>query len=320
MTFEGSSEIAIYQPIDGSIDLEVRIDNESMWLTRHQLAVLYGRDVKTIGKHIANARREELSGTPVVAKFATTAADGKKYNTEHYNLDVVLSVGYRVKSPEGVRFRTWANDVIRHHLERKYKGRAEASEQQLAEIGAIINVLSRSTEVHVAGVAEVLNGYLPGLTLLRDFDDGHIAIRPETVPAWKLTIEEARDVIRQIQTAFPQDRLLGHERGEMLEGIIAAIYQQFGGVDLYPTVEEKAAHLLYFVVKDHPLTDGNKRCGAALFIAFLDHNNALLDRDGNPRISNSALATITLLVAMSQANEKQLITALIMRMTSGVSE
>ncbi|WP_413335056.1 RhuM family protein [Brevibacterium sp. GP-SGM9] len=305
-----SDSIELYITKDGNTSLEVRTDAETVWVTRHQLAVLYGRDVKTIGKHVANALREELADSPVVAKFATTAADGKTYQVEHYDLDMVLSIGYRVKSAEGVHFRRWANDALRRYA---IDGVA-LNERRLSEIGKIVNVLARSDDEVVAGVADVLLTYIPSLTLLRDFDLGHIDPLPEAEPAWALSLEEARNIIWRLAQEFPNDRLFGKERNEGLEAAIGAIYQGFGNQELYPTVEEKAANLLYFIVKDHPLADGNKRSAAALFITFLDRNNALVNGDGSTRVANNALAALTLLVAMSDPQERDLMIALIKRM------
>lgn len=305
-----NDSIEIFQSGDGGIQLDVRTSAGAVWLTRHQLATLYGRDIKTIGKHVANAQREELADTAVVAKFATTASDGKTYQVEHFDLDMVLSVGYRVKSTEGVRFRRWANDVLRRYA---VEG-AALNEQRLSEIGKIVTVLARSRDELLAGVADVLSDYMPSLALLRDFDEGNIESLPAAVPAWILTLDEARSIIDRLAQEFPDDRLLGKERGDALDAVIGAIYQGFGDQELYPTVEEKAANLLYFVVKDHPLADGNKRSAAALFITFLDRNNALLNSDGSMRIAHNALAAITLLVAMSDPTEKDLMVALIIRM------
>ncbi|GAA1542040.1 virulence protein RhuM/Fic/DOC family protein [Brevibacterium picturae] len=305
-----NDSIEIFQSGDGGIQLDVRTAAGAVWLTRHQLATLYGRDIKTIGKHVANAQREELADTAVVAKFATTASDGKTYQVEHFDLDMVLSVGYRVKSTEGVRFRRWANDVLRRYA---VEG-AALNEQRLSEIGKIVTVLARSSDELLAGVADVLSDYMPSLALLRDFDEGNIESLPAAVPAWILTLDEARSIIDRLAQEFPDDRLLGKERGDALDAVIGAIYQGFGDQELYPTVEEKAANLLYFVVKDHPLADGNKRSAAALFITFLDRNNALLNSDGSMRIAHNALAAITLLVAMSDPTEKDLMVALIIRM------
>lgn len=305
-----AQRVELYESANGGFELAVRADADSVWLTRAQLAELFARDVKTIGKHIANARREELDGIAVVAKYATTAADGKTYQVEHYNLDMVLSVGYRVKSPEGVHFRRWANNVLTRYV---LEGVA-SNERRLHQLGAIIHVLSRSTDELVAGVAEVVARYLPSLRALRDYDEGEIPVVDGDEPTWALTYDEARTVIDEVGAEFPADALFGGERGDALRGVVATIYQGFGGVDLYPTVQEKAANLLYLVVKDHPLTDGNKRSAAALFVHFLARNNVLDGARGVARISNNALAAITLMVAMSDPKEKELMIALLVSM------
>jgi len=303
-------DVELYRSANGLVELAVKTDGETVWLSRVQLATLFARDVKTIGKHVANARREELEGIPVVAKFATTATDAKVYQVEHYNIDMVLSVGYRVKSAEGIHFRRWATQVLRRYL---LDGVA-LDARRLEQLGSIVQVLARSTDELVAGVAEVVERYLPSLRTLRAYDEGEIEPGDGTPPTWALTYDEARTVIDQVGAAFPADTLFGGERGGSLRSVIATIYQGFGGVELYPTVQTQAANLLYLVVKDHPLTDGNKRSAAALFVHFLARNNALDDAQGVPRISNNALAAITLMVAMSDPREKDLMIALIVSM------
>lgn len=307
------SNMELYESASGDVVLEVRSDADTVWLTRQQIASLFGRDVKTIGKHIANARREELEGMPTVAKFATVQTEGERQVTrdvEYLNLDLILSVGYRVKSPEGVRFRKWANDVLRRYL---IDG-AAINERRLAELGQVVSILSRSSDQLASGIAEVVSAYLPGLVLLHDYDEGSVETSPNTVPTWQLTLIEARKIIATVVAEFPNDALAGRERGDSLEGIIAAVYQGFGGQDVYPTAEEKAAHLLYFVVKDHPLADGNKRSAAALFVSFLARNELLYDEQGTARVTSSALAAITLLVASSDPKEKDLMISLIVKM------
>lgn len=307
-----SPAVELYRSASGDVELSVRTDGETAWLSRAQIAALFGRDVKTIGKHLANARREELAGLPVVAKFATTAADGKSYQVEHYNIDMVLSVGYRVKSAEGIHFRRWASDVLRRYV---LEGHA-IDERRLLELGSIVQVLSRSSDELVAGVAEVVERYLPSLRALRAYDNGEIEQVAGTAPTWQLAYDEARSVIDRVAAEFPADTLFGGERGDALRGVIATIYQGFGGVELYPTVQSKAANLLYLVIKDHPLTDGNKRSAAALFVHFLQQNGALYTAGGVSRISNNALAAITLMVAMSDPKEKELMIALVISMLS----
>jgi len=303
-------DVELYRSANGLVELAVKTDGETVWLSRVQLATLFARDVKTIGKHVANARREELEEIPVVAKFATTATDAKVYQVEHYNIDMVLSVGYRVKSAEGIHFRRWATQVLRRYL---LDGVA-LDARRLKQLGSIVQVLARSTDELVAGVAEVVERYLPSLRTLRAYDEGEIEPGDGTPPTWALTYDEARTVIDRVGAEFPADTLFGGERGGSLRSVIATIYQGFSGVELYPTVQAQAANLLYLVVKDHPLTDGNKRSAAALFVHFLARNNALDDAQGVPRISNNALAAITLMVAMSDPREKDLMIALIVSM------
>lgn len=314
-----SDVIALYESPDGSVRLDVHTDGDTVWLTRQQMAALFGRDVKTIGKHIASAKREELAGSATVAKFATVQREGRRLverQMEHYNLDMILSVGYRVKSAEGIRFRHWANDVLKRYL---IEG-AVINQRRLNAIGKVVRILSRSTDPLVAGAADVLSAYLPSLRLLRDYDAGEISASPRATPRWTLTIGEAREVIAGLRSAFPEDDLLGNERGGGLEAVIGSIYQSFGGHDLYPTVEEKAANLLYLTVKDHPLADGDKRTAAALFMTFLDRNGMAADGSGTARISGDALTALTLMVSMSRPEEKDMMVALAMRMIDGKGE
>lgn len=310
-----NDSIELYESADGHVRLAVRADVDTVWLTQQQLAALFGRDVTVIRRHIANARREELADSPTSAKFALVQQEGQRTverEVEHYNLDMILSVGYRVKSAEGVRFRRWATQVLKQYL---LEG-AAINERRLQELGQVVQILARSRDELVAGVADVLSEYLPGLTLLRDYDNGDLAAKPAATPNWVLTIEEARSTITELAREFPEDTMLGRERGETLAGIIETLYQAFAGHELYPTVEEKAANLLYLVVKDHPLADGNKRSAAALFVTFLAKNGILHDTAGAERISNNALAAITLMIAMSDPKEKRILTELVTRMIS----
>ncbi|WP_022889520.1 RhuM family protein [Agromyces italicus] len=306
--------IELYRSSDGSIVFDVRTDAETVWLSADQLVALFGRDKSTISRHLRNVFEDgELERDSVVADFATTASDGKTYVVTHYNLDVVISVGYRVKSVEGVRFRRWATDVLRRYV---IEG-AAINERRLEQLGSLVQILARSGDDMIVGTAEVLARYLPSLRTLRDYDEGSIDLARGVEPSWVLTYDEARVVIDGVRAEFPEDRLFGSERGAALKGVVATIYQGFAGQELYPTVQEKAANLLYLVVKDHPLSDGNKRSGAALFVHFLAKNGQLADASGTPRISNTALAAITLMVAMSDPKEKDLMVALLMSMLTG---
>ncbi len=305
--------VELYRSASGAVELSVKTGDGTVWVTRAQMATLFGRDVKTIGKHVLNAQGEELDGIATVAKFATVQLEGDRTVerlVEHYNIDMVLSVGYRVKSAEGVHFRRWANEILKRYM---VEGVA-FSARRLEQLGTIVQVLARSSDELVAGVAEVVQRYLPSLRTLRAYDEGDIATTSGTSPTWRLSYDEARTVIDQVAAEFPADTLFGGERGGSLRGVVETIYQGFGGVELYPTVQSKAANLLYLVVKDHPLTDGNKRSAAALFVHFLARNRSLDGALGVPRISNNALAAITLMVAMSDPKEKELMIALVISM------
>ena len=307
---DNRTSIAIYQDPDRSVRIEVRTDSETVWLNRQQMAVLFGRDVKTIGKHVATAQREELAGFSAVAKFATTAADGKVYNVEHYNLDVVLSVGYRVKSAEGVRFRRWANEVLRAYL----VDGAAVNTRRLEQIGKTVQILARSTNEVVAGVASLLSRFSGGLDLLDAYDhDSLTPPRQQTATVWQLTYDDARHLIDQMGYA-ETSTLFGAERDGAFDASLGAVFQTFGGADVYPSVQEKAANLLYLVVKDHPFADGNKRIAAALFVYFLARNDALLDTHGQPLVDNNTLAATTLMIALSRPDEKTAMCLLVMNM------
>ncbi|GAB6859255.1 RhuM family protein [Microbacterium xylanilyticum] len=309
---DGDVRIEMYE--GAGLTIEVRAEEDSVWLSLDQLSALFARDKSTISRHVRNVFAEgEVEREAVVADFATTASDGKTYRVTHYNLDVIISVGYRVKSAEGVKFRQWATGILKAYM---LEG-VVRNERRLEELGSIVRVLGRSSDDVVAGIADIVSGYLPSLRTLRDFDAGAIDSAAGAPEVWVLTIEEARRVIDGMREEFPDDTLLGKERGEGLAGVIGAIYQGFAGQQIYPTVQEKAANLLYLIVKDHPLTDGNKRSAAALFVHFLAKNDALLDEAGETRVSNNALAALTLLIAMSDPKEKELLIALVLRMLNG---
>lgn len=309
-----SGEVILYQREDGAPALDVRLDAETVWLSQQQIAELFQTSRTNIVEHIQHVYDEgELDQSATCRNFRQVRTEGSRQVTREipfYNLDLILSVGYRVKSATATQFRIWATQRLRDYLVRGYA----ANQQRLEQLGTIVQILTRSTDELVSGVADVLQNYLPGLTLLRDYDEGQIDAQPTAVPGWELTLTEARHVIDRLREEFPTDTLFGRERSDGLAGIIAALYQSFGRQELYPTVEEKAANLLYLVVKDHPLSDGNKRTAAALFVTFLAQNGTLNDTDGTARVSNNALAATTLLVAMSDPKEKDIMIALLTRM------
>lgn len=311
-----AGEVLLYQTDDGAPAVEVRLDGDTVWLTQQQLAELFQTSRTNVVEHIGNIYSDsELDEARTCREFRQVRMEGNRRvarSVPHYNLDLIISLGYRVKSKVATRFRIWATERLRDYLVQGYA----LNDHRLEQLGRAISILARSTDELIAGTADVLASYLPSLTLLREYDEGSITTSPAATPRWVLSIVEARAVISGLAAEFPSDTLLGIERGDALEGIIDTIYQGFAGQQLYPTVEEKAANLLYLVVKDHPLSDGNKRTAAALFVTFLMRNHILTGDDGRPRVSNGAIAAITLMVAMSDPKEKALMIALLMRMIS----
>ncbi|MBQ8037213.1 MAG: virulence protein RhuM/Fic/DOC family protein [Proteobacteria bacterium] len=300
------NELVLFESSDGAVKLNVQTDRETVWLNRAQLAELFGRDVKTIGKHIGNALKEELDGA-VVAKFATTAADGKNYQVEYYNLDMVISVGYRVKSQRGVEFRRWANSVLRQYIMEGYA----VNQRRLKELGNVIRILRRNENaLDVKQVLTVIERYTVALDMLDDYDHGCLR-RPKGHPTTHvLTYEECRCVIDSMRFSETSD-LFGKEKDDSFRGSIGNIYQSFGGQEIYPTMEEKAANLLYFLTKNHSFLDGNKRIAATLFLHFLNQNGALFV-DGEKCIEDRTLAALTILIAESCSEEKETMISVIM--------
>ena len=306
-----NSEIAVFLADDGSVKVVVDANENTVWLSQQQIANLYGTTKNNISIHMRNIFNDgELSRGSVVKKILTTAADGKRYNVTHYNLDTIISVGYRVNSKRATAFRIWATDKLRKYLVDGYV----ANQARLGQLGKILNIIGQSSNELLSGTATVLNKYMSSLKLLNEYDNGSLRISPRHKPNWTLTLDEARQIISQVREAFPMDNLAGVERGNALESIIKSVYQSFDGEELYKTTEEKAANLLYLVVKDHPLSDGNKRSAALLFVAFLEHNGLLYNSGNQLRISNNALSALTLLVATSSPKEKNQLIDLIICM------
>jgi len=306
--------VVLYVGPNTELALPLDRDHETIWVTQAQMAELFGIDRSRVTRHIANVFRDDEVEQESNVRKAHIASSDKPVT--YYSLDVTLAVGYRSNSARAITFRRWASDVLKDFL---LSGIA-VNERRLDDLGSVVRLLARSENELVAGVADVLVGYLPSLRLLREYDEGTVSPTTGNPPAWELTSTEARGIIDRIAQDFPQDTLFGHDPTGKLDGTISAIYLGFGGYDIYPTVESKAANLLYLVVKDHALSDGNKRSAAALFVTFLDRNELLLDNTGQPRFSNNALAALTLMVAMSDPSEKALMVALIEKMISPENE
>ena len=305
---EKESQIIIFETQDKSISLPVMIADESAWINRNQMAELFGRDVKTIGKHINNALREELSDeNAVVAKFATTAADGKTYMTEHYNLDVIVSVGYRVKSKRGVEFRRWANSVLKEYIIKGYA----VNHNRMNQLNEVIRIMKRvENSLDTRQVLTGVERYSQALDLLDAYDHQNMKRPKGNEATYVLTYEECRKVIDDMKFGDTSS-LFGNEKDDSFKGSIGAIYQSFGGKDLYPTLEEKAANLLYFVTKNHSFSDGNKRIAATMFLYFLDKNQALFI-DGEKTIDDHTLVALTIMIAESNPEEKEMMISVIM--------
>ena len=303
-----TNELVLFESQDKSISLNVPLKNDSVWLNRNQMAELFDRDVKTIGKHVNSAIREELAGLPVVAKFATTAADGKTYMVDYYDLDVIISVGYRVKSQRGVEFRKWANRVLRQYIMEGYA----VNHNRILELGEVIRIMKRTQKsLDAQQVLAVIERYSTALDLLDDYDHQTMR-RPKGCEAtYVLTYEECRSVIDSMRFGN-ESALFGNEKDDSFKGSIGNIYQSFAGQEAYPTLEEKAANLLYFVTKNHSFSDGNKRIAAAVILYFLDKNEVLFDDAGNKRIDDHTLVALTIMIAESRPEEKEMMISVIM--------
>lgn len=294
------------------VKLEVNMKDETVWLNANQLSKLFDRDSKTIRKHINNALNEELDDS-VVAKFATTAKDGKTYQVEYYNLDMIISVGYRVKSKNGIIFRKWATKVLKDYMIKGYavnQKRLEYLEKtiKLIDIAGRMDAELKGSEAWE--IIKVINNYSSALSLLDDYDHKRITKPMGTKNDKQVTYEDCMNIIGKLK--FNSDsNLFALERNEGLKEVIGTIYQSFDGKDLYSTIEEKAANFLYLITKNHTFIDGNKRIAATLFIYFLEFYNILYNENGQV-IDNNTLVAITLLIAQSNPKEKEILIDLVM--------
>lgn len=327
MNETAKGEIAIYESEDGSAKLEVRLEDETIWMDAHQMGVLFQRERSVIVKHVRNVYKTgELQPNSTCAKIAQVAADGKTRMMDMYNLDMIISVGYRVNSRRGTEFRKWATQVLRDHVIRGYtinEKRLKEQNQHLLELRRAVDILGRITEERqlvgqeAEGLLKVVSAYSQALKLLDDYDYGKLAVEDTTDQTrFVITYEAARKAIDRLaaSSGMTGGSLFGREKDDSFKGSLGAIYQTFGGKELYPSVEEKAAHLLYFVVKNHSFIDGNKRIGASLFLWFLDANGILYRQDGSKKIGDNALVALTLMIAESRPEEKDVIVKVIVNL------
>jgi len=327
-SINGGGEVVLYEAPDGQIRLDVRLEQDTVWLTQAQMAELFGRERSVITKHVGSVFRErELEAKSVSANFAHTAEDGKTYQVDHYNLDVVISVGYRVKSKRGTQFRIWATRTLKDHLLRGYTlNEKRLREKGLGEIEQAVGLLARTLTQHALvtdegrAVLEVVQQYTRAWRLLLEYDEGRLPEKPThpLKPTSDLSLETARGAIARLRESLASrgeaTALFGQERSDQLHGILGAVEQTFGGEPLYPTVQARAAHLLYFVIKDHPFADGNKRIGTLLFLEYLRRNRMLTRPDGRPRLPDNAMVALALLVAASEPAQKDLMIRLILNL------
>jgi prophage maintenance system killer protein len=327
-------EAVIYEGRGRGVRLEVRLEGDTVWLSLGQMAELFGRDKSVISRHLKNVfASRELSRKAVVAENATTAADGKTYRVEYFNLDAILSVGYRVNSKRGTQFRIWATQTLREHLLRGYTlNERRLREKGFGEMEEAVALLARTLTKHQLvteegrAVLDVIHRYTRAWRLLVEYDERRLAeapARPRT-PRHTLSLDDARAAIASLRAALASSGvktgLFGQERESQLVAILGNVEQTFDGKPLYPSVQARAAHLLYFLVKDHPFLDGNKRIGTLLFLEYLRRNGLLAREDGSLRLADNAMVALALLVAESDARHKDLMIRLTLNLLEDVAQ
>ena len=309
-----SNDIVLFETNDDKIVLPVRMTGDTVWLNRSQMAELFERDIKTIGKHINNALREEVDYS-TVAKFATVQEEGGRRvsrDIEYYNLDMIISVGYRVKSNRGVEFRKWANHILRQYI---FSGYA-LNERRLKQLGEIVRLMRRTQDsLDSKQILSVIERYSTALNLLDAYDHQTMQRPKGTDSVYVLTYEECRKVIDQMRFG-DESELFGREKDDSFRGSIGNIYQSFDGQEIYPSFEEKAANLLYLVTKNHSFFDGNKRIAATMFLYFLDRNGMLYDDIGDKTLDDYTLVALTIMIAESRPEEKEMMISVIMNCIS----
>jgi prophage maintenance system killer protein len=310
--------IVIYQAENGTTQLEINLQKDTLWLNLNQISQLFERDKSVISRHIKNIYQEdELTQSSTVAFFATVQKEGNrevKREIEYYNLDLIISVGYRVNSKRGTQFRIWATNILKQHIVQGYtinEKRLKEERQRLKDLQTAIDLVYRTVNElelktdQTRELMQVIADFSSALTILDDYDHGRLKAESKSKGTnFVLSYEKAMAVIKTLKPDFDSS-LFGNEKDESFKGSIGAIYQTFGGEDVYPSIEEKAANLLYFVTKNHSFSDGNKRIAAALFIYFLNEHHLLYTINNTKRIADGTLAALTLLIAQSKPEEKE---------------
>lgn len=313
-------EIILYKSPDGDLAIDVVLEEETVWLTFEQICKLFTKAKSTISYHINSVFNEgELERVSTVRKFRTVQIEGKRFiarDLEHYNLDVIISVGYRVKSRRGTQFRIWANKVLKDYLLKGYalnERKLKEQNERLHELEKLIDSFSAVAEKNkleqdvFSGILKVVSDYTHALALLDQYDYQSLKIKATTKEEqFKISYSNAKKVIDELRNKFSSSNLFGKEKDNSFKSSITTIYQTFNGRDLYPSVEEKAANLLYFIIKNHSFVDGNKRIGASIFLWFLDKNKILYKAAGEKRIADNALVALCLMIAESDPKEKDI--------------
>ena len=323
------NQIVIYQTDNGQTAIDVRLENETVWLTQAQMAQLFQKDRTVIGRHIRNVFKEgELDEKVVCAKFAHTtqhgAIIGKQQRQEVilYNLDVIISVGYRVKSQRGVQFRQWANKVLKDYLLKGYALNEKIRRSQIGELRQLVQMVGRTLQNQPLlkndenqALFDIVVDYTYALDTLDDYDYQRLRVKETTQEEkFQATYDNAMQAITALREKFGGSTLFGNEKDDSFKSSIGQIYQTFGGEDLYPSVEEKAAMLLYLVTKNHSFSDGNKRIAATLFLWFLNNNGILYREDGSKRIADNTLVALTLMIAESKPEEKDVMVKVVVNL------
>ena len=317
---ELNDKIIIYQTDDGQTSIDVKLENETVWLSANQMATLFDRDEKTIRKHVNNVFSEGELKKENNTHFLRV--DGVKQPVAFYSLDVIISVGYRVKSQRGTQFRIWANRVLKEYLVKGYAINKSLTEQRYTELKQLVTVLGRTVKAQetltsddALNLVEVVSDYAYALDTLDRYDYQQLSVEQTTNEAkFHATYEGAMQAITELKEKFGGSQWFAHEKDDSFKSSIGQIYQTFGGQDLYPSVEEKAAMLLYLVTKNHSFSDGNKRIAVTLFLWFMAGNGILYNPDGSKRIADNTLVALTLMIAESRTEEKDIMVKVVVNL------
>ncbi len=304
-------EIEIYKTDKDNLSLEVRVDEETIWLTQKQMSQLFQKDVRTVNEHIKNVFKErELEENSTIRNFRIVRKEGKREvirEIEFYNLDVIISVGYRVKSVQGTKFRIWSTRILREHL---LKTKLREEEEDLSPVVKLISQVTRSYDLskdEALGLLRVIGDYSYALEILDKHDHQKLDVgKSRTEETYKINYDDATELIWTLKTKYGGSSLFGKQKDNSFKSSLSTIYQTFGKKELYPSLEEKAATLLYLTIKNHSFIDGNKRIAAALFIMYLARNNFLYKQTGEKRIADNALVALCLMIAESNPKEKEM--------------